>query len=155
MYKIVSRCWFMWFLSQGTSTSGSWTEVVLPKKVSLDTKELELKFILNGCLASKIKVSLDTTGNGKIKLDSGQEISTHPLYGVRIIYPHRVSGWGKPLEVKPLSFSGILEVFLRHMLLEADKLVIRNKVDGQKMSTHSLYNIRLISPHRATRRDWP
>ena len=65
--------------------------MVLPKKVFLDTKASELKVILNGCLANKIKVSLDTTGNRKIKLASGQEMSTHPLYGVRLIYPHRVS----------------------------------------------------------------
>ena len=39
--------------------------IVLPKKVSLDTKASELKVILNGCPASKIKVSLDATRNKK------------------------------------------------------------------------------------------
>ena len=57
----------------------------------LDTKASELKVILNGCPVSVITVSLDTTAN-KIKLASFQEMSTHPLYGVRLIYPHRVSG---------------------------------------------------------------
>ena len=60
--------------------------------MSLDNKALKLNVILNGCPANKIKVSLDTTGNGKIKLASGQEMSTHPLYGVRLMYPQRVSG---------------------------------------------------------------
>ena len=59
--------------------------------MSLDTKASELKVLLNGCPANKINVSLDTTGN-KIKLLSDQEMSTHPLYGVRLMYPHGVSG---------------------------------------------------------------
>ena len=58
----------------------------------LETKALGPKVILNGCPASKVKVSLDTTGKRKIKLANGQEMSTYPLYGEWLIYPYRVLG---------------------------------------------------------------
>jgi len=58
--------------------------------VSLDTKASKLKVILNGCLANKIKVFLDTTGN-KNKTSQWPR-DEHSLYGVRLMYPHRVLG---------------------------------------------------------------
>ena len=57
-------------------------------------------------------------------------MSTQTLYGVRLIYPHGVSRRGKPLKPEPLSFSGSPEGFPGHLLLEAGKLSMKNKVDG-------------------------